>query len=247
MMPFSKCGFGLLLIVIAAPAMANDPRNVQAPALSVGDSWIFSDTVEKGTNGFDQKVLDMTIERLNGATMVIGIKRDGAPGGYEDHMVGADWSKRQVVDGEEQATSRPFNFPLHVGQSWTIDYTDPTRRGNQLSAHVHRTYKVVGWEDVTVPAGTFHAVKVEADGVDEGLLEVPSTAAGGTAVGSTGAVSFSQAHRGGRGTLTRRYYSELYYVPSTKNYVKSVEEQYNTDNVRVVRSTRVLVSYKPAT
>jgi hypothetical protein len=39
---------------------------------------------------------------------------------------------------------------------------------------------------------------------------------------------------------------EFYYVPALKNYVKSIEEQYDTDNVRVSRETRVLVSFKPA-
>ena len=221
---------GVLCAIIGLPLAAHgaDPSSVQAPAFSVGDSWIFTDSIEKGTNGFDQKVIDMTVERLDGPTMVIGIKRDGAPGGYEDHITGSDWSQRHIVNGAEAVTTRPFAFPMRAGKSWSIDYTDATRRGNQLSDHVRRTYTVIGWSEVTVPAGTYRALEVKADGVDEGIVEIPSTAIGGTAVSSQGAGSFAQAHRGGQMPITRRFYAELYYVPATKSLVKSIEEQYNT-------------------
>ena len=238
----------VLAAVLGLPlsATAGDLKSVAAPAFTVGDAWVFQDTTEKGTSGFDQKIIDMTIERIEGPTMVIGLKADGAPGGYEDHLAGSDWSQRHIVDGEEQVTTRPFTFPLRLHQSWSVDFTDSTRRGNQISMHVRRTYTVVGWTDVTVPAGTYHALEIKAEGVDEGTIEVPSTAVGGTAVSSQGAGSFAQAHRGGIGHMTRRTYEEMYYVPSTKNYVKSVDEQYNTDNIRIRRGTRVLVSYRAA-
>lgn len=243
------CRFVVMLAAslgVPLSAHAGDPKSVQAPTFTVGDSWIFSDTAEKGSNGFDQKLVDMTIERLDGPTMVIGLKRDGAPGGYVDQIIGADWSKRRIVDGEEKVTTRPFAFPLRLNQSWNIDYTDTTRRGNQVSLHVRRSHTVVGWSDVTVPSGTYHALEIKADGVDEGIVEIPATSLAGSAASSEAVGSFAQAHRGGAGHVTRRVYEELYYVPATKIYVKTVEEQYNTDNVRVGRSSEVLVSYHPA-
>ena len=36
-----------------------------------------------------------------------------------------------VVDGQDTVTTRPLTFPMSVGQSWTIDYVDTTRRGAQ--------------------------------------------------------------------------------------------------------------------
>ena len=50
----------------------------------------------------------------------------------------------------------------------TVDWTDPTHRGNMLSAHIHKTCSVTGWEDVAVPAGTFHALKIVCKGVTAG-------------------------------------------------------------------------------
>jgi hypothetical protein len=244
----------LLLAACVAPPMlapacvahagAREPDSVPLPSFTTGDTWVFNDTIEKPPHGFGEKRVDLVVERLDEDSMTIGIKQDGSPNSYEDHLIGLDWSQRHIVDGEEVVTVRPFKFPMHVGQSWTIDYEDTTRRGNQLSVHVHRTFKVVGWQDVTVPAGTFHVLKVVAKGTDTGRIEIPTTAAGGAMAGSGGAVTMSGVHRGGIRTLVTEHRSELYYAPSVKSEVKSIEEQYNTDDVRVFRHTRELVSTK---
>jgi hypothetical protein len=249
MMVFAGRSLTLLIAVagVATPVLANDQGAVQAPAFQVGDSWVFDDTVEKGTAGFGQQRVDLVIERLDESTMLVGLKPDGSPVAFEDHVLGPDWSQRRLVDGEETVTTRPFSFPMTVGQTWSVDYVDPTRRGNQVSDHVRRHYKVVGWADVTVPAGVFHALKVEARGVDEAVIQAPTTAVVGAAVSGGGTTSITHTQRGGQAVLTRVTYAEFYYVPKLKNFVKSVEEQYNNDNVRVIRQTRVLVSYKPAT
>ncbi len=230
----------------AACVAHGQERAVPAPVFAQGDSWVFDETAEKGATGFGERRMDEVIERLDGPTMVVGIKRDGAPIAYEDHVVGQDWSRRMLVAGEQRVTTRPLNFPLRPGKSWTIDYVDNMRRSNQLSNHVHRTYTVSGWEDVTVPAGTFHAIKVEARGTDEGIIEVPTTAMGGAAVESEGGASFTATHRGGRRALNRTIYGAFYYVPALRTWAKSIEEQYNEDGTRVMRQTVQLVSFKLA-
>ena len=224
---------------------ASTPASVEAPSFKVGDFWVYDQAIEHGTQGYDQQRLDFTIQRTGAETMLVGMKRDGAPGAYEDHLLGSDWSIRRVVNGQEATTARPFAFPMTVGQTWTEDFVDPTRRGAQISLHVHRTYKVAGWEDVTVPAGTFHAIKVEASGLDQGSFAAPNTAVGGVVSSLDGAATLTQSRRGGTKLLNIRSHDELYYVPEVKNYVKSVEEQYNTDDVLVQRQTRTLVQFRP--
>ena len=177
--------------------------------------------------------------------MLVGMKRDGAPMAYEDHVLGSDWSIRHVMNGQDAPTAKPFTFPMSVGQTWTVDFTDPTVRGAQTSLHVHRTYKVVGWEDVTVAAGTFRALKVEASGVDQGTIAVPNAVVGSAVNSSGGGATMTRSQRGGTRLLTIRSHDELYYVPSVRNYVKSIEEQYNTDDVLVLRQSRTLVSFSP--
>jgi hypothetical protein len=222
-----------------------DPSPVAAPSFKTGDTWVYDQTEQRGTSGFDQRRLDLTIERADGDTMLVGIKRDGAPGGYEDHLIGADWSQRQVVNGEDAVTTRPYQFPMKVGQTWLADFTNATRHGLRLSAHVHWSYKVMGWEDVTVPAGTFHALRIAASGTEEAVEIVPTRASGGAAASPLGSSTYTNSQRGGTALVKIRTHSELYYVPSIKNAVKSIEERYSSDDILVDRSTRVLLSYRP--
>jgi hypothetical protein len=53
-----------------------------------------------------------------------------------------------------------MQFPLSVGKTWTVVYGSSTGGGNYIQ--VTGTGTVVGIEDVTVPAGTFKAYKVES-------------------------------------------------------------------------------------
>lgn len=242
--------FGVLALLVAmsgpagATPTADKSATVAAPVFKAGDSWVFDQTAEKGQTGFANERIDITVERVDGDTILVGLKRDGAPTGYVDHIMGADWSRRLVVDGKETVTNRPFAFPMSVGQSWTTDWDD-IRHGNVLSGHAHRTCSAVGWEEVTVPAGAFHALKVVCKGVDEMTVEVPAQAMAGTVAGSAGATSIAHAQKGGQAKITHMTYAETYYVPEVKNYVKAVDEQYNVDNVRLSRTTGVLVSFKP--
>ena len=237
----------LALASAALLAIANaEPPVVPAPLFDAGDSWVFDCTEQRGTRGFGQQRLDLIVERTDGDTMLVGIKRDGAPVAYEDHVVGSDWSKRHVVEGREQPTTRPLNFPMKPGRTWTEDFGDTTRRGMQTSLHVHRTYKVVGWEDVTVPAGSFRAIKVEATGTSDGVIVTPAAVVGGAAASPMGGATFTSSQKGATGLRSVRDHDVFYYVPAVKNWVKSVEEQYNADDVLVDRKTQEMVSYRPA-
>jgi len=237
----------LLLANVGVLAAAGpDPASIVAPAFKAGDRWVFEEAVERGPTGFHQQKLDFVIERVNGASMLVGIKPDGAPTAYEEHVTGPDWSQRQLVDGQEQSTMRPLNFPMKVGQSWTVDFKDNIRRGQQVSLHVHRTFKVIGWEDVSVPAGTFHALKIESSGADEAVRVVPARAVAGTASSPLGGTTFGSVQPGGMVQVKVQSHGELYYVPSVKNWVKSVDEQYDTQEVLTYRSTQSLVSFQPA-
>ena len=240
--------FSLIFVLAAcgAPVMAAESGVVPAPAFRLGDSWVFDQTVERGQANFNQERLDLDVERVSEDTMMVGIKRDGAPSAFEGHLIGLDWSQRHFVDGQQSVTTRPFTFPMKVGASWTIDYVDSERRGAQISNHVHQTYKAVGWEEITVPAGKFRAIKVEAKGVDRVMFELPSAVVGGVTAAPNGATAITRTQHGGQRAVIRDTYAEFYYVPEIKNYVKSVEEQYTPDGVRVSRNSRVLFSYKLA-
>jgi len=234
----------ILSLLAPAAAFSDVPAPVPAPALQAGDTWVFDRSHEEGANSFTQGRWDFTVERPGSDMMVVGLKRDGAPTGYQDHMVGADWSQRRIVDGVETVTGRPFRFPLKVGDTWSADYTDPRQHGFQTSAQFHTTYKVVGWEDVTVPAGTFRALKVEANGTADGKIDVPASAVSGTLASTTSGTTMSHVQAAQSRVVHHITYGAFYYVPSIKYYVKRLEEQYNGENVRTTRDIDVLVSFK---
>ena len=128
----------LLLVASGLMAAADaEPPSVPRPTIRAGDTWVFDQTEQRGATGFGEQRVNLTVERVEGDTMLVGVKRDGAPTAYEDHVVGSDWSQRHVVDGQETSTTRPLTFPLAVGRSWTVDFGDTTRRGAQISLHVH--------------------------------------------------------------------------------------------------------------
>ena len=242
----TACLLVAALLLRAAPVLAADPATLSAPSLKVGDSWVFDRALEHGTTGFSSERLEMQVEQLRDSLMVVGLKKDGAPGAFEDHMMGLDWSQRRMVDGEEAVTGRPFDFPMTVGETWKADFIDPSHRGAQVSARVRTTYKVTGWEDVTTPAGTFHALRIEGSGTIKAQM-APASATIGAAAASNGestGIAHSQVSAGGDAYITT--YSVCDYVPAVKYYVKRVEEEYNADNVRVSRSTDTLASFKLA-
>jgi hypothetical protein len=227
-------------------ALAASPAPIAAPDLKPGDSWVFDRSIERGSSAFSDQHIDLRIEHVGADTMVVGIKPDGSPNDFEDHVVGADWSQRRLIDGNQTTTGRPLAFPLEVGKTWTTDYTDPTRYGLQISAEHHETYKVVGWEDVTTPAGAFHALKIESDDKVKAHFMAANSAIGGALATADGATVVAKTNHAGPHTGYAEIYSTFYYVPEVKYWVKSVEESYNSENVRTKRQTDVLVSFKPA-
>jgi hypothetical protein len=54
-----------------------------------------------------------------------------------------------------------FAFPLYPGKSWVNDYTWKITGASATTGQAEDKGQVLGWEDVTVPAGTFHCLKVE--------------------------------------------------------------------------------------
>jgi hypothetical protein len=235
-------------VIPPAGAIAAEPTpaSVPAPNVKPGDAWVFERSLEHGTANFAIQRIDLRIERVGTDTMVVGIKPDGAPVDFEDHAVGADWSQRRLVDGNQTTTARPFSFPLVIGKTWASDYVDPNRHGLQTSAEHHATYKVAGWEDVTTPAGSFHAIRIESDDKVKAQFLGASSAIGGAVASTDGSTLIAQSQKTGPDVAYAEFFSTFYYAPDTKYWVKTVEGQFNSENVRTQRKSEVLVSFKPA-
>lgn len=58
---------------------------------------------------------------------------------------------------------------LMPGAQWTVDFTETWYQDGEfyLENHIARTHHVIGIETITVPAGTFSALKIEVRGLPE--------------------------------------------------------------------------------
>jgi len=240
--------FLIAAAIAFAPTLtrAADPTSVPAPTMKAGDGWIIDLTVEQGTSGFSERRLDMTTERVDDSGMVVGIKPYRAPVGYQDRIEGLDWSETALLDGVQATTHRPLSFPLTVGKTWTVDFVDPRRHGLQISIHNRTTFKVVGWEQVVVPAGSFRALKVEGRAKLDALMAPSAAVVNGGVVSSSDSSLVTRTASSPGGPVHATQFEEYFYVPEVKWFVKAVQEQYNSDNVRTHRETRTLVSFTPA-
>ena len=193
-----------------------------------------------------ERRVDLRIDRIGVDTMVIGIKPTGATRDFEDHIGGLDWSLRRLIDGQQTVTGRPFSFPLTVGKTWTADFIDPTTHGRQISAHHRNRYRVTGMEDVTTPAGTFHAYKIVVEGEIEAQFAAAASGVAAVTSTPTGATTVTHTDKSGPTTAHGTEYGELYYDPKVKYFVKTVEDEFNSENVRTSHNTQVLQSYTVA-
>jgi hypothetical protein len=69
--------------------------------------------------------------------------------------------------GKEVTSTAPhdgtFSWPLYVGKTWTATYTFNNRLQGMTVGPVHVEYRVTAYEDVTVPAGSWKAFKIESE------------------------------------------------------------------------------------
>lgn len=165
----------LLLIAIffvANPSWAQDlPNSVEKPNFKLGDYWVYNKL--DGGNG---KLIDVTSEEL--------IKIDES--GYQ--LTGTEGfgtftttvyrnnnfnKMREEGDKKYLYLTKPYYphyaFPLTIGKTWKqgVELTWSTFSDVKIVFNALES-KVIGWELLTVPAGTFWVLKIESNGWNNG-------------------------------------------------------------------------------
>jgi hypothetical protein len=219
---------------------------VTAPTFVVGDEWVFERNMERRPGQVTHRRVDLRINRIDENVMLVRAKSSGASEPYEDYRVAPDWTQSRVLDGQLAVTGRPFKFPMAPGDSWTVEFRQAELHDGQTNTHWNVIYQVVGWTDVTTPAGTFRALQIKETGSTEAEKTIPQTVSATTGANHRHPAKRDQAKRLLSQAIKNTVSGEIYYVPSIKYYVKYVQEQYDADNVRTGRDEDVLVSFKPA-
>ena len=122
--------------------------------------------------------------------------------------------KSREPDGKGYDYSPPlkyFDFPLFPGKRWTAEVAEMQAGGQPTKTHKMAAV-VEGWEDITVPAGTFRALKV--------VLRVKALEESG---------------------VTRDSEDVSWYAPKVKRSVKTVETSVNhSSGLRTMRTVTLI-------
>ncbi len=229
-----------LLIADAAPL----PSAIDAPVLRAGETWHYKNATEQ-QGRFAETHDEVSIVRLQGDAVVLKSHQVDSTLQPTEVLMGSDWSRFRSVDGKEQVVNRPFDFPLVPAKKWTVDYSETHPNRDHASEHFTTNYRVVGSERVTVPAGTFDAIKVEATGKWTATMAPALVGSVVTRSDEQGAAIVNRLDRRPSGEATGRLYKAYWYVPAVKRAVKVVEEYYSSGGVRNESRTSELESFTP--
>ena len=156
-----RLGIALVVGLLAATPVAQASEPVGVPDMKVGDKWVMqgTDTLVK-----DNKVTSWKVRRevtkVEGtvATWKYEMLPPSKPTTGQNRY---DFASQVILRDFVSGKPEPTRFPLVPGNEWTYEYEVKTSLGivrNEMKA------KVVGWEEVTVPAGTFRALRIEHQG-----------------------------------------------------------------------------------
>jgi hypothetical protein len=140
--------------VAVAPATSALPQSaVDAPALKVGDVWVDRiggknrefkiDSEHDGLFDVSFWGTQMTTDQNLNVLIYRSLTEEGSPP-----------SKLDEPDAW-------FGFPFYPGKIWNETYTWRTLETAPITGTSNLTGKVIGWEEVAVPAGKFRTLKVE--------------------------------------------------------------------------------------
>lgn len=144
------------------PAAAS-PQAVAQPAWRVGDSWSFqrvdlwrNEVVER----FEQEMRAQDGERWTLQWRITDTQDPRRRGSITGEYL--DARTHGFADARMRGRHVPLSFPLQVGKQWSFRYDYTPEHHRDVS--VEQTASVVGWEEVSVPAGRFRALKVVHEG-----------------------------------------------------------------------------------
>lgn len=154
----------LVLVAIQQAAVADDSDVVKAPYIEVGDCWSYRTTrlYNHGwVSGYEMCVT--LVDRQKDLILATATIRD--PDREVDISFTLDWGCGTWISGYIcLQPTRFLRFPLKVGDKYSLDLDYRNITGGNNIGHHQFDVEVVGWEDVSVPAGTFHALKIVASG-----------------------------------------------------------------------------------
>lgn len=218
-------------LISAVSTAAELPAAVSIPEVAVGESWIYAAYENKQKHTVTVEIWQLSDKEIHA---VVTPNDDAALAQLQ--VFDRQWNHIETISGGTRLVKfspylPAFHFPLHIGKAWARDYewqrsdlpdnksspktwAESLQRkpgGERKEGNGQAQGRVLGWEEITVPAGTYTAMKVE--------LKSPSYA----------------------GPETRRIFSKkeffggwletYWYVPTVKRFVKYEAWHYINDKL----------------
>ncbi len=227
---------GVLFAITTVPAFA---QNSSGRPLHMGDTWIYHQVIDaKGRPEYSVFTQFSTPFTVNGGeflfTLLAGATREEldkrikakGPAKFHGKSIKPDLCVIDVFEAVS-LTNRPCTAPLAVGDSWSVDReTD--------NGHERSDYNVVGFEQITVQAGTFKAIKIKSDSKYEDHFDkLMQSMTGKKAESRTNNANNSNWHR-----------ATYWYVPDVKSDVKRYVEYLDDSGAPLFEETDELIEFK---
>ncbi len=213
-----RIGAMLVTLLCTIPCLAQPLARADRPAVKVGDRFVYRET--NGLTG-EQREISMRVTAVTADRIVVetGLSTSGA------WTFTRDWNLVERKGGDVVAAVLTpywpyFEFPLEVGKEWQAPFENEVLHPGKRHAKWQWKARVVGAETVTVPAGTFQTLKIEAEG------------------------TFTT--RSGSRSWTGSHHDTFWYAPEVKRPVKRDYQQSAPANNSYEQHTDELLSFELA-
>lgn len=168
----SLCHASLIftVVLVFAASLQNafaQAAPVERPVLKPGSEWVYKLDLSKRDRPGPPGELKRVIKDAGASEYTIDVT--GAAGTRTTFM-SLDlnpYSEGMTTSGRASDALPFFSFPLAPGKTYSGSLTYPSPFGN-VGIKVDMNTKVIDWEEVTVPAGKFRALRIEASGKSVG-------------------------------------------------------------------------------
>lgn len=223
-------------------------QTIERPTVKEVDKWVYSVKSDENKGGSltgTTRRYETSVMRVGSHSFIMAHKAVDSNLPAREVNVNLDWSTSLVINGEDMVASRPYAFPLKPGKTWDTDMTQPHPASAVKTLRNTLHYTVLGWEEIKVAAGTFKALKIEAEGNWSKVFEPQGASASSSVRAGSNAqaivVSSENAHT--PDPIGGRMYKLTWYVPEIKRDVKMISEDYDAGGTVLHRTTEELESF----
>ena len=188
----------LLLALAFGSLSAIAQESVPKPGVIAGDTWtyqVFDKKKDKVPRYYTLTATFSDRGAIHGVYSYSGGGRE-TDADWTDEWNQVSRSDGGVYNGDQGI----FQFPFQVGKEYKVNYDLMLPRRGAFRVFHQRLVKAVGWEEITVPAGKFKALRIDANG------------------------TFQRQDRSLTGDVTVSYW----YVPKVKRWVKVTFQDRNS-------------------